>query len=132
MQIKRADGDLRQSHDAPFLVALDHCQEGGFLMPKGYVIFTEDIRDQAGIDVYAQQAIPTILQAGGRILAVDDACESVEGSWHGKRTVVLEFDSVEAARTWYRSPEYQEVVGLRHAAADSNAVIVGGVEVAAG
>jgi uncharacterized protein (DUF1330 family) len=101
-------------------------------MPKGYVIFTEDIHDQAGIGVYAQQAIPTILQAGGRILAVDDACESVEGSWHGTRTVVLEFDSVAAARNWYRSSEYQEFVGLRHAAADSNAVIVAGVEVPAG
>jgi len=35
-------------------------------MPKGYVIFTEDIRDEAGMNVYAQQAIPTIVQAGGR------------------------------------------------------------------
>ena len=25
-------------------------------MPKGYVIFTEDIRDEAGMNVYAQQA----------------------------------------------------------------------------
>ena len=54
-------------------------------MPKGYMIFTEDIRDDAGIGVYAQQAVPTVLQAGGRILVVDDACELVEGSWHGKR-----------------------------------------------
>jgi uncharacterized protein (DUF1330 family) len=101
-------------------------------MPKGYVIFTEDIHDEAGIGVYAQQAVPMILQAGGRILVVDDACEPIEGSWHGTRTVVLEFDSVEAARNWYRSPEYQGVVGLRHAAADSNAVIVTGFEMPAG
>jgi hypothetical protein len=25
-------------------------------MPKGYVIFTEDIRDEAGISAYARQA----------------------------------------------------------------------------
>jgi uncharacterized protein (DUF1330 family) len=101
-------------------------------MPKAYVIFTEDIRDEPGIGVYVQRAIPTILQAGGRIVVADDAPELIEGSWHGKRTVVLEFDSVEAARNWYRSPEYQEVVGLRHAAADSNAVIVAGFEMPAG
>jgi uncharacterized protein (DUF1330 family) len=101
-------------------------------MPKGYVIFTEDIRDDAGISVYAQQAVPTIIQAGGRILVVDDAPELIEGSWHGKRTVVLEFDSVEAARNWYRSPEYQGVVGLRHAAADSNVAVVAGFEMPAG
>ena len=41
-------------------------------MPKGYMIFTEDIRDDAGIGVYAQQAVPTVLQAGGRILVADD------------------------------------------------------------
>ena len=96
-------------------------------MPKGYVIFTEDIRDKAGIGVYAQQAVPTIIQAGGRVVVVDDAPELIEGSWHGKRTVILEFESVEAARNWYRSPEYQGIAGLRHAAADSNAVIVAGV-----
>jgi uncharacterized protein (DUF1330 family) len=101
-------------------------------MPKGYMIFTEDIHDDAGLNVYAGQAIPTIIQAGGRIIVVEDAPELIEGSWHGKRTVVLEFDSVEAARNWYRSPEYQELVGLRHAAADSNVVIVAGFEIPPG
>jgi uncharacterized protein (DUF1330 family) len=101
-------------------------------MPKGYMIFTEDIRDETGIGVYVRQAIPTIMQAGGRIMVADDAPEPIEGSWHGKRTVVLEFDSVGAARNWYSSPEYQGVVGLRHAAADSNVVIVAGFEMPTG
>jgi len=101
-------------------------------MPKGYVIFTEDIRDGAAIGVYVRQAIPTIMQAGGRIIVADDAPEPIEGSWHGTRTVVLEFDSVEAARNWYRSPDYQGVAGLRHAAADSNVAIVAGFEMPAG
>jgi uncharacterized protein (DUF1330 family) len=101
-------------------------------MPKGYVIFTEDIHDEAGINVYGQQALPTVLQAGGQIIVADDAPELIEGSWHGKRTVVLEFDSVEAARNWYQTPDYQRVRGLRHAAADSNAVIVAGFEMPAG
>ncbi len=97
-------------------------------MPKGYVIFTEDIHDEAQLNAYAQRAIPTILQAGGKIVVVDDAPEPIEGSWHGRRTVLLEFESVQAARDWYRSAEYQGVAGLRHAAADSNAVIVAGFE----
>ena len=58
-------------------------------MPKGSIIFTEDIRDDAGIGVYAQQAVPTVLQAGGRILVVDDAWPAGRRVWHGKRTVVL-------------------------------------------
>lgn len=30
----------------------------------------------------------------------DDAPELIDGSWHGKRTVLLEFESVETARSW--------------------------------
>lgn len=101
-------------------------------MPKGYAIFTEDIHDKAQIDAYAQQAVPGILRAGGKILVVDDAPEQIEGSWHGQRTVVLEFESVEAARNWYTSAEYREIAPLRHAAADNNAVIVAGLEMPTG
>lgn len=101
-------------------------------MPKGYVIVTEDIHDRAQLDAYAQQAVPTILQAGGKLLVVDDAPEEIEGSWHGQRTVILEFESVEAARNWYTSSEYQECAGLRHAGADNKAAIVAGFEMPTG
>jgi uncharacterized protein (DUF1330 family) len=101
-------------------------------MPKGYVIFTEDIHDRAQIDAYAQLAVPTILQAGGKLLVVDDAPEQIEGDWHGQRTVILEFESVETARNWYRSSEYQDCAGLRHAAADNKAAIVAGFEMPTG
>lgn len=38
----------------------------GGVVAKGYVIFTEVIRDQAGYDGYVQKALPTIIQSGGR------------------------------------------------------------------
>ena len=96
-------------------------------MAKGYAIFTEIIRDQAGYEAYVEQALPTILNAGAIPVVFDDAPEVIEGEWPGRRTIVLEFPSVEAARDWYRSPEYQAVVGLRHAAADAHAGIVSGL-----
>ena len=40
--------------------------------------------------------------------------------------VVLEFESVEQARKWYNSPEYQAVVGQRFNSADSALIIVDG------
>lgn len=94
-------------------------------MAKGYVIFTETIADQKRYDAYAEKALPTIGEFGGRPLVIEDNPEVIEGQWHGTRTVVLEFDSVQAARDWYNSPDYQAIVGERHAAADANAVIVG-------
>ena len=101
-------------------------------MPKGYVIFTEDIHDTDQIGAYAQKALPTILQAGGKVVVLDDDPQPIEGNWHGTRTVILEFDSVQAARNWYESAEYQEHAPMRHAAADNNAVIVAGFEMPAG
>jgi uncharacterized protein (DUF1330 family) len=97
-------------------------------MPKGYVIFTEAIKDQAGMDAYGKASAPTVAEAGAKVLSVDDQPQILEGDWHGDRTVVLEFESVEAARAWYFSAGYQEAKPLRQAAADCNAVIVSGLE----
>ena len=96
-------------------------------MPKGYVVVTEDIHDQAGMAAYGQRALPTLAPAGGRLIVLDETPEVIEGNWHGTRTVILEFDSVEAAQGWYCSPEYQDAVGLRLAASDCNAVILSGL-----
>jgi uncharacterized protein (DUF1330 family) len=93
-------------------------------MPKGYVIFTEDIHNQSAYDGYVGKALPTIMQTGGRAIVVHDDPEVLEGSWKRKRTVILEFDSVDAARKWYNSPEYQAIISERHACADAEAVIV--------
>ena len=97
-------------------------------MPKGYVIFTIDVHDDAGMDSYVQAVGPTIFKAGGRPIVADHNPDVIEGEWHGSRTIILEFDSVEAARTWYRSPEYQAVIGQRHTSGKSNAAILEGFE----
>jgi uncharacterized protein (DUF1330 family) len=96
---------------------------------KGYVIFTEGaIRDPASMDAYAQQSFPTMAAAGGRLLVADERPEVIEGEWRANRTVIIEFDSVEAARQWYRSPDYQAAVPLRQAGADTDVVILAGFD----
>ena len=97
-------------------------------MAKGYFIFTEDVHDADAMGAYAGKAIPTIMQSGGRPIIVDQNVDVVEGKWHGTQTVVLEFDSVEAAKGWYNSEAYQSIIGERHAAGESNAVVVAGFE----
>jgi len=59
-----------------------------------------------------------IFAAGGTIIVGGHPTDVLEGEWHGNQT----------ARSWYNSAEYQAVAGLRHAAAESNAVIIGGFE----
>lgn len=97
-------------------------------VPKGYVILTEAIRDQAGMEAYGQASAPTMIKAGAKVLSVDTQPEILEGEWHGNRTVVVEFESVAAARAWYESAAYQKAKPLRQAAADCNAVIVSGFQ----
>jgi uncharacterized protein (DUF1330 family) len=97
-------------------------------MAKGYVIFTEDVGDAAGMDAYVGKALPTIAKSGGRPIVFDPSPAVLEGSWHGPQTVVLEFDSVDVAKAWYQSEEYQAIISDRQAAATANAVIVSGMD----
>jgi uncharacterized protein (DUF1330 family) len=91
---------------------------------KGYVILTEAIKDPEGMKAYGKAAGGAM--AGATILAVDTKPKVIEGTWHGDQTVVLEFESVDAARAWYESEGYQNAAKLRQAAADCNAVILSG------
>ena len=81
-----------------------------------YVIASESIHDPEAFGKYAQAAGPTLVQYGGKMLAAGPPAEVLEGE-PNPMTAVVEFASVEAAKRWYNSPEYQAIVGLRHAAA---------------
>ena len=96
-------------------------------MAKGYVLFSETINDQEGYDAYLQKALPTVSASGGRPIVAQDGPETIEGEWQASRIVVLEFDSVDAARKWYNSPAYQAIIGERQRSADAMAVIVSGL-----
>jgi uncharacterized protein (DUF1330 family) len=97
-------------------------------MPKGYLIITEDIRDEAAMVVYGERSTPSMIEFGARVLAVDTHVDVLEGDWHGTRTVVVEFESAAKARDWYESESYAEARPLRLAAADCRAVILSGFE----
>jgi uncharacterized protein (DUF1330 family) len=97
-------------------------------MPKGYVILTEAIHDAEGMKAYGEAATASLAEHRPSVLALDENVELLEGEWHGDRTVVLEFESVEAARAWYTSAGYQAARKLREAAAETNVVILAGLE----
>lgn len=97
-------------------------------MPKGYVIFAENIHDEAMHQGYIMRAAGTVMGYGGNAIVVNDGGDVIEGEWPYGRTVILEFPSVEKAKEWYDSADYQAIVGERHASTTSNAVIVPGFE----
>ncbi|MEM8621846.1 MAG: DUF1330 domain-containing protein [Actinomycetota bacterium] len=97
-------------------------------MPKGYIIFTEAVHDADALEAYVGPAGATVVAAGGTALVAGSALDVVEGEWHGEVTVVLEFDTVEAATAWYHSDAYQQLAPRRQAATQSNAAIFAGFE----
>ena len=96
------------------------------MVAKGYVILTEDVHDPEGMAAYGQASGASLVEFGGRPLVVDEDVHVLEGTWHGTRTVVVEFESVERARAWYDSASYQAARPLRTAAADCSVVIASG------
>jgi uncharacterized protein (DUF1330 family) len=78
---------------------------------------------------YSKAAGAAMAGGGMKALVVDRQPEVLEGEWPATQTVVLEFESVDAARAWYTSDAYQAAAALRQAAADTNAVILCGFDV---
>jgi uncharacterized protein (DUF1330 family) len=91
-----------------------------------YLIFDIHVDDPDGYQPYRERAGAIIESYGGRYLVRGGAHEVIEGDWDLDRLVVVEFDSVEQARTCYHSPEYQEIAPIRHRASRGKAVLVEG------
>ncbi len=72
---------------------------------------------------YQAGAGPTIQASGAELVSFDVGAETVEGTPPGPQTVIIKFDSTEAAKAWYNSEEYQAVVGKRLEATEGFAVI---------
>lgn len=94
---------------------------------SAYVIFDIDVHDGEGYQAYRQLGAPTVAQYGGRFVVRGGAAENLEGAWTPKRVVVIEFDTIDGARAWYHSPEYQAAKAVRERTANTIGVIVEGV-----
>ena len=92
-----------------------------------YLLANIEVRDQAPFDEYRRRVPATIAAHGGRYLCRGGAVEMLEGEFDAKRIVVLEFPSVAAARTWYSSSEYQELLPLRERAAKTMLMMIEGL-----
>ena len=94
---------------------------------SAYIIATIEVTDPEKFEVYRGQVPATIEKHGGRYLARGGEVSVVEGDQPERRTVVLEFDSLEKAKGWYYSDDYAGPKALRIASTISNVMIVEGV-----
>lgn len=95
-------------------------------MPKAYYIARSTVTDPEAFAEYGRAALPAIAQYGGRILARGGAYMALEGEAR-PRNVVIEFDSMEEAKRYYYSPEYQAAKTKRDNAGIVEIVVVEGI-----
>jgi uncharacterized protein (DUF1330 family) len=91
-----------------------------------YVIADIEITDPAGYEEYRRRVPAIVAQYGGRYLVRGGASETLEGDWHPRRLVVLEFPSMAQARAWYDSEEYREPCAIRQRCSQGHAILVEG------
>lgn len=86
-------------------------------MTAYWISLYREITDEAKLAAYAQLAGPALTGAGGTFLARGMPEQTYEAG-EATRSVLIEFDSVDAARAAHDSPAYQEAL----AALDGGAV----------
>jgi uncharacterized protein (DUF1330 family) len=77
-------------------------------------------------DEYRKAVPATLLPFDGKFVARGGKFTVLEGEWPNPRTVIIEFPSREAAEDWYKSADYQAIIGLRHKSSRGNLVILDG------
>ena len=95
-------------------------------MPKGYAVVLLDVLDGDLYVEYARRATEIEADHGGKPLVAGDATEVMEGGWPAERVVILEFPSLENARSWYADPRYEEIIPIRHRATTSQVLLIEG------
>ncbi|MEO3937497.1 DUF1330 domain-containing protein [Dermatophilaceae bacterium Soc4.6] len=96
-------------------------------MSAYWISIYREITDEAKVAAYAELAGPALRDAGGTFVARGLPEQTYEAG-EATRTVVLRFDSVDAARAAHDSPAYQEALAALDGGAVRDMRIVPGVE----
>jgi uncharacterized protein (DUF1330 family) len=91
-----------------------------------YVLVDVEVTGMDAYNKYKVLAPPTIAQYGGRYLARGGRTVVLEGDMKPNRVVVLEFPTLEAAQTWYDSPEYRTARRAREGGCNMQMLVVEG------
>jgi len=96
--------------------------------PPGYAVaYLRDVElESPAIAEYLTRIDATLTPHEGQFLVHGTTPEAVEGEWPGS-IVIVRFPSVDQARGWYESPDYQAILPLRTGHSHSIAAFLEGV-----
>jgi uncharacterized protein (DUF1330 family) len=92
-----------------------------------YIVVNIEVHDPKRYEEYKALAPASIAAHGGRYLARGGPAEALEGAYQPRRFVILEFPTVERARTWWACEEYSRARALRQASAATDMILVEGL-----
>jgi uncharacterized protein (DUF1330 family) len=93
---------------------------------SAFVIVEVTVTNPGLYAAYRDLAGASVARHGGRFIVRGGAVTTLEGDWNPQRIVVIEFASVDAAKAWYFSDDYQEALKVRLANSVGKALIVDG------
>ncbi|MEA2332008.1 MAG: hypothetical protein QOH58_2146 [Thermoleophilaceae bacterium] len=79
---------------------------------SAYLVSSYRVTNPDAFQGYGPAVVPTIMAHGGEIVVADYESEALDGE-PAPTTVVIRFESKEAARAWLESPEYEAIKHLR-------------------
>ena len=96
-------------------------------MPKAYWVSAyRSINNSDALAAYAKLAGPALNGAGGKFLARGTPAQTYEAGLN-QRLVIIEFESVEAAKAAHDSPGYQEAMRAFGTCAERDLRIIEGL-----
>ena len=95
-------------------------------MPSAYILADVDVTDPQQYEQYKKLSSIAMQAHGAEVCVRGGKVEVMEGDWKPSRAVLLKFPSVEKARAFYDSPEYQAAKKARQGAAVMRMVLIEG------
>jgi uncharacterized protein (DUF1330 family) len=91
-----------------------------------YVIAQVEVTDWDKFKEYLKETPRVIAQYGGRYIARGGETVMLEGDDQPERIVLIEFPSLQKAKEWYHSKEYQQIKSLRKGASTGSLIAIDG------
>lgn len=115
--------DLTADFGLKFLTAFGYLKTD----MSAYIIARVDVTDWTRYREYTKATPAAIARYGGKFIVRGGEMVNLEGEPESRRLVVIEFPTLEQAKTFYNSPEYGEAKQLRAGAAIGQFIAVEGV-----
>lgn len=91
-----------------------------------YIIALQVINDRDELNKYRALVHDVLDKYEGKIIISNEDVEILEGKWPYTKSVVIRFPSMEQAKRWYESTEYQDIIQYRLRATTTDLILVDG------